>query len=89
MQSLFRLPESGAIVFTIKTYMYPVQEVKDDGYGEELATAIEGLETGNVPAMFFYKRYAIDISSLLPMFPFLTSNRGPIWGEHVKTFLRS
>jgi hypothetical protein len=36
--------------------MYPVQEVKDDGYGEELATAIEGLETGNVPAMFFYKR---------------------------------
>ncbi|KFY31478.1 hypothetical protein V493_01075 [Pseudogymnoascus sp. VKM F-4281 (FW-2241)] len=56
MQSLFRLPQSGAIVFTIKTYMYPIQEIKDEGYGEELATAIEGLETGNVPEMFFYKR---------------------------------
>ncbi|ELR05568.1 hypothetical protein GMDG_07488 [Pseudogymnoascus destructans 20631-21] len=70
MQSLFRLPQSGAIVFVIKTYMYPIQEVKDDGYGEELAAAIEGLQTGNVPEMFFYKR-------------------GPIWGEFVKTFLRS
>ncbi|OBT88366.1 hypothetical protein VE02_02348 [Pseudogymnoascus sp. 03VT05] len=56
MQSLFRLPQSGAIVFVIKTYMYPIQEVKDDGYGEELAAAIEGLQTGNVPEMFFYKR---------------------------------
>ncbi|KFY01814.1 hypothetical protein O988_02539 [Pseudogymnoascus sp. VKM F-3808] len=56
MQSLFRLPQSGAIVFTIKTYMYPIQEVKDEGYGEEMATAIEGLQTGNVPEMFFYKR---------------------------------
>ncbi|KFY34438.1 hypothetical protein V494_06773 [Pseudogymnoascus sp. VKM F-4513 (FW-928)] len=56
MQSLFRLPQSGAIVFVIKTYMYPIQEVKDDGYGEELATAIEGLQQGNVPEMFFYKR---------------------------------
>jgi hypothetical protein len=55
MQSLFRLPQSGAIVFVIKTYMYPIQEVKDDGYGEDLATAIEGLETGNVPAMFFIR----------------------------------
>lgn len=56
MQSLFRLPQSGAIVFTIKTYLYPIQEVKDDGYGEEMAAAIEGLQTGNVPEMFFYKR---------------------------------
>lgn len=56
MQSLFRLPQSGAIVFVIKTYMYPIQEVKDNGYGEELAAAIEGLQTGNVPEMFFYKR---------------------------------
>ncbi|KFY94168.1 hypothetical protein V498_04012 [Pseudogymnoascus sp. VKM F-4517 (FW-2822)] len=56
MQSLFRLPQSGAVVFAIKTYMYPIQEVKDDGYGEELAAAIEGLETGNAPEMFFYKR---------------------------------
>ncbi|KFY46680.1 hypothetical protein V495_02313 [Pseudogymnoascus sp. VKM F-4514 (FW-929)] len=56
MQSLFRLPQSGAIVFTIKTYMYPIQEVKHEGYGEEMAAAIEGLQTGNVPEMFFYKR---------------------------------
>lgn len=56
MQTLFRLPHSGAIVFLIKTYMYPIQQIKDDGYGEEFAAAIEGLERGNVPDMYFYKR---------------------------------
>lgn len=56
MQSLFRLPDSGALIFVIKTYMYPIQQVKDDGYGEDFAAAIEGLSKGNVPEMHFYKR---------------------------------
>jgi hypothetical protein len=36
--------------------MYPIQEIKDEGLGEELATAIDGLKGGNVPEMHFYKR---------------------------------
>jgi hypothetical protein len=55
-QTLFRLPESKAIVFSFKTYQYLLEEVKKDGYAEELAQAIEGLAEGNVPEMNFYKR---------------------------------
>jgi hypothetical protein len=36
--------------------MYPIKEIKDEGMGEELAKAIEGLEEGSVPRMMFYKR---------------------------------
>jgi hypothetical protein len=50
--------------------MYPISEIKDEGMGEELAQAIEGLEQGSVPKMMFYKR-------------------GVVWGEAVKSFLRS
>jgi hypothetical protein len=55
-QTLFRLPKSKAIVFSFKTYQYLLKDVKADGYAEELAQAIEGLDQGNVPEMNFYKR---------------------------------
>ncbi|KAJ9610198.1 hypothetical protein H2200_004975 [Cladophialophora chaetospira] len=55
-QTLHRLPKSKAIVFAFKTYMYPIKEIKDEGKGEELAEAIDGLKEGNVPQMHFYKR---------------------------------
>ncbi|KAK6430633.1 hypothetical protein LTR95_013206, partial [Oleoguttula sp. CCFEE 5521] len=69
-QTLHRLPETGALVFAFKTYLYTLQEVKDEGLGEVLAEAIEGLGKGSVSGMEVYKR-------------------GVVWGEKVKTFLRS
>ena len=58
-QTLFRLPKSGAIVFSFKTYQYRLEDVKKDGYGEELAQAIDGLASGSVPEMAFYKRQVV------------------------------
>ncbi|KAI5360979.1 hypothetical protein Slin15195_G088890 [Septoria linicola] len=58
-QTLFRLPKSGAVVFSFKTYQYRLEDVKKEGYGEELAQAIDGLATGNVPEMAFYKRQVV------------------------------
>jgi Protein of unknown function (DUF3445) len=55
-QTLHRLPKSKALVFAFKTYMYPIREIKEEGLGEELAEAIDGLKEGNVPEMHFYKR---------------------------------
>ena len=55
-QTVFRLPTSEAIVFSFKTYRYPIREIKEEGLGEELAEAIDGLKGGNVPGMHLYKR---------------------------------
>ncbi|KIX03354.1 uncharacterized protein Z518_06906 [Rhinocladiella mackenziei CBS 650.93] len=55
-QTLHRLPKSKALVFAFKTYLYPISQIKEEGSGEELATAIDGLKAGNVPQMHFYKR---------------------------------
>lgn len=55
-QVLHRLPKTRALVFSFKTYQYLLQDVKDEGMGEELAQAIDGLKEGSVPAMHFYKR---------------------------------
>jgi Protein of unknown function (DUF3445) len=55
-QTLHRLPKSRALVFAFKTYMYPISEIKEEGLGEELAEAIDGLKDGSVPEMHFYKR---------------------------------
>lgn len=55
-QTLFRLPKTKALVFSFKTYQYLLSDVKKEGYGEELARAMEGLREGNVPEMDFYKR---------------------------------
>lgn len=43
-------------MFAFHTYTYPIQSVKEEGLGEELATAIDGLKEGNVPDIHWYKR---------------------------------
>ncbi|KAL2680358.1 hypothetical protein Neosp_007955 [[Neocosmospora] mangrovei] len=55
LQTLSRLPETHSILFSFKTYLYPLREIKEEGLGEEFATAIEGLEKGNAPGMWKYK----------------------------------
>nr|OQO23998.1 hypothetical protein B0A51_08887 [Rachicladosporium sp. CCFEE 5018] len=55
-QTLHRLPETGALVFAFKTYLYTLQEVKDEGLGEVLAEAIDGLGKGSVAGIDVYKR---------------------------------
>ena len=55
LQTLTRLPQTRALVFSFKTYMHSLREIKDEGLGEDLAEAIEGLKGGNVPGMWTYK----------------------------------
>ncbi|KAL1987915.1 hypothetical protein VTN96DRAFT_1899 [Rasamsonia emersonii] len=55
-QTLHRLPRSKALVFAFHTYTYPIREIKEEGLGEELATAIDGLKEGSTPQIHFYKR---------------------------------
>ncbi|KAK5950442.1 hypothetical protein OHC33_008385 [Knufia fluminis] len=55
-QTLHRLPSSKAIVFAFKTYMDTLRDIKLEGLGDDLADAIDGLKTGNAPAMNVYKR---------------------------------
>ncbi|KAI3550577.1 hypothetical protein CSPX01_01627 [Colletotrichum filicis] len=55
LQTLTRLPKTGAIMFSFKTYLTPIEEVKKEGCGLILADAIEGLKTGNAPGMWVYK----------------------------------
>ncbi|KAJ5584437.1 uncharacterized protein N7459_004237 [Penicillium hispanicum] len=55
-QTLHRMPQSKALVFAFHTYTYPIRQIKDEGFGEDLAVAIDGLKKGNVPAMHSYKR---------------------------------
>lgn len=69
-QTLHRLPTSEAVVFAFKTYLYSIKDIKTEGLGEDLAQAIDGMRSGSVPDMHFYKRAAV-------------------WGEAVKTYLRS
>lgn len=55
LQTLTRLPKSQAVLFSFKTYLYPVQQIKDEGLGVAFADAIEGLQKGNAPGMWTYK----------------------------------
>ncbi|OQE40890.1 hypothetical protein PENCOP_c005G08105 [Penicillium coprophilum] len=55
-QTLHRLPVSKALVFTVHTYVYPVRQLKDEGSGEDLANAVDGLKRGNVPEIHTYKK---------------------------------
>jgi hypothetical protein len=54
-QTLHRLPGTKALVFGFKTYQYGLKEVKEEGSGEELAQAVEGLGSGSTPGMLIYK----------------------------------
>lgn len=58
-QFLHRLPQSRAILFSFKTLLYTLPEIKAEGLGNELAEAIDGLKAGNVPGFHFYKRAAV------------------------------
>lgn len=55
LQTLTRLPKTNALLFSFKTYLYGIRQIKQEGSGPELADAIEGLRTGNAPGMWRYK----------------------------------
>jgi hypothetical protein len=42
-----------------KTYQYPIREVRDEGSGEDLVEAIDGLGRGSVPDTRIYKRQVV------------------------------
>jgi hypothetical protein len=42
-----------------KTYQYPISELRDEGSGEVLAEAIDGLGRGSVPEITIYKREVV------------------------------
>jgi hypothetical protein len=57
-------------LFSFKTYMYPLTQIKAEGLGAELADAIEGLKKGNAPGMWIYKgsgRWAEQVCEYLKM----------------------
>ncbi|KAH7088253.1 hypothetical protein FB567DRAFT_334188 [Paraphoma chrysanthemicola] len=58
-QTLHRLPRTRALVFAFKTYTYPISDLRDEGSGEILAEAIDGLGTGSVPDITIYKRQVV------------------------------
>lgn len=58
-QTLHRLPDTKALIFAFKTYTYPIKELRDEGSGDDLADAIEGLGKGNVPEIMIYKRQVL------------------------------
>ncbi|KAI9745387.1 MAG: hypothetical protein M1818_000921 [Claussenomyces sp. TS43310] len=55
-QVLHRLPDTKALLFSFKTYLYPIASVKAEGSGPDLIEAIDGLGKGNVPAFTIYKK---------------------------------
>ncbi|KAK4664326.1 ferrioxamine B transporter [Podospora pseudopauciseta] len=55
LQTLTRLPGTRGIVFSFKTFLYGLDEIRGEGRGEELAVAVEGLRGGNAKGMWVYK----------------------------------
>ncbi|KAH6695187.1 hypothetical protein F5X68DRAFT_243682 [Plectosphaerella plurivora] len=55
LQTLSRLPKTHSILFSFKTFLYPIKDLKQEGLGPRLADAIEGLRKGNTPGMWRYK----------------------------------
>ncbi|OGE48112.1 hypothetical protein PENARI_c032G02979 [Penicillium arizonense] len=55
-QTLHRMPVSEALVFAFHTYTYPIRQIRDEGLGEDMAVAVDGLRKGNVPEMHIYKK---------------------------------
>ncbi len=54
-QTFCRLPRTKAALFFIRTCVYPISEVREEGLGHELANAIHGLRSGSDPGIFSYK----------------------------------
>ncbi|KAH0600309.1 hypothetical protein MHUMG1_01305 [Metarhizium humberi] len=52
LQTLTRLPRTQAVLFSFKTYLYGIRQIREQGSGPELADAIEGLKSGNAPGMW-------------------------------------
>jgi hypothetical protein len=50
------MPVSEALVFAFHTYTYPIRQIRDEGLGEDMAVAVDGLWKGNVPEMHIYKK---------------------------------
>jgi hypothetical protein len=42
-QTLTRLPKTQAIIFCVRTYLTPLQDIRDEGNGPELADAIDSM----------------------------------------------
>ncbi|KAI0112083.1 hypothetical protein GGR51DRAFT_54874 [Nemania sp. FL0031] len=57
-QTLRRLPHSGAIVFSLRTYIYTIATIKEAGYGQKLLDAIDGLRQSKVEGIIDYKQLA-------------------------------
>lgn len=55
LQTLTRLPRTRHVLFSFKTYLYPLREIKEEGMGPDLAAAIGGIGSGNAPGMRKYK----------------------------------
>ncbi|KAH6645772.1 hypothetical protein BKA67DRAFT_582327 [Truncatella angustata] len=55
LQTLSRLPKTRALLFSFKTFTYPIEDIKAEGLGPQLADAIEGLKSGNAEGMWIYK----------------------------------
>ena len=49
LQTLFTLPKTGGKITSTHLYLYPLQEIKSEGCGEEWCKAIDGIEMVNVP----------------------------------------
>ncbi|KAJ5730591.1 uncharacterized protein N7483_005099 [Penicillium malachiteum] len=58
-QCLHRLPQSKSLLFSFKTLLYTIPEIKAEGLGESLVGAIDGLREGNSPGFHLYKRAAV------------------------------
>ncbi|OAA53915.1 hypothetical protein SPI_09122 [Niveomyces insectorum RCEF 264] len=54
-KTLTRLPATRAVLFSFKTYLFPVPAIRAEGHGPALADAIDGLKRGNAPGMWVYK----------------------------------
>lgn len=54
-QTLSRLPDTHTVMFSFKTYLYPLRAIKAEGLGPQLADSIDGLKNGNAPGMWRYK----------------------------------
>ena len=54
-QTLTRLPQTRGVLFSFKTYLFPIRDIKAEGMGPGLADAVEGLKSGNAPGMWTYK----------------------------------
>lgn len=58
-QVLHKLPHSRAVLFSFKTLLYTLSEIREEGLGPDLAQAIDGLQQGNAPGFYFYKKAAV------------------------------